>query len=84
MEQSVKDTLEDAGIGAANVLAWLSDNFNGILVAILTAIYFYYKINKERHAAEKERIEKDMRKAQFDKWVEITDDIKDKNDKRNV
>ena len=84
MDQSVRETLEDAGIGAANVLAWLSDHFNGLLVAVLTCIYFYYKINKERHAAQKERIEKDMRKAQFDKWVEITNDIKDKNDNRNV
>lgn len=77
MNHSVKDTLEDAGIGAANVLAWLSDHFNGILVGVLTCIYFYYKISKEKHSAEKERIDKEMKQAQFDKWVEITKELKD-------
>ncbi len=84
MDHSVRDTLEDAGIGAANVLAWLSDHFNGILVGVLTCIYFYYKINKERHAAGKERIDKDLKRAQFDNWVEITRDVKEQNEKRNV
>ena len=78
INHSVKDTLEDAGIGAVNVLAWLSDHFNGIIVGLLTVVYFYYKIKKEKHAAEKEEIEKKLKQAQFDDWVKITNEAKSK------
>ncbi|NRA78928.1 MAG: hypothetical protein HRU18_12020 [Pseudoalteromonas sp.] len=83
MDSTTQETLEDAGIGAANVLAWFANHFEGILVGVLTMIYFWYKIKKERNNAEKARIEKQFMQSQFEEWEETKTTIEDLKDKLN-
>lgn len=77
MDSTAQETFEDVGIGAANVLAWFANHFEGILVGILTIIYFFYKIKKERSQAEKARIEKKFMQSQFEEWEETKTTIED-------
>lgn len=78
MDHDVQDTLEDVGIGAANVLGWVSDHGSGILITTLSAIYIIYKIIREKAAGEKERHERDLAKDQLNRWREITEEAESK------
>jgi hypothetical protein len=81
MDSTTQETLEDAGIGAANVLAWFANHFEGIVVGILTMIYFYYKIKKERSSADKAKIEKEFMQSQFNEWQETKKSIEELKNK---
>ena len=77
MESTVQDTLEDVAIGGLNVWVWFGSNWNIIVTTLLTSIYLIYKIRKERHAAERQRAEKDLFIMQSNDWQETKKKIEE-------
>lgn len=78
MNADIQDTLEDVGIGAANILGWVSDHGTGVLISSLSVVYLVYKILREKAAGEKERHERDLAKQQLDKWKDLTSEAQKK------